>query len=159
EFSLGTPCTANRRGNRQGPDLTTHSQHSVKPEWHEAAPSIFFKVLAADIEKNRVSVLVRLAPGTDYPPHRHAGIEEVHLPHGEMMIDDKKFYPGITFVPSPAASIIMSGARRVARVFSSRQPKTQYFDFWSRINSSSLSATKSYVGQSSIPGREKCRSV
>ena len=39
-------------------------------------------------------MLVRLAPGTDYPPHRHAGIEELHLLHGELLIDDKKFYPG-----------------------------------------------------------------
>jgi len=30
----------------------------------------------------------------DYPPHRHAGVEELHLLHGELMIDDKKLYPG-----------------------------------------------------------------
>jgi len=39
-------------------------------------------------------MLVRLAPGTDYPRHRHAGIEELHLLHGELMIGDKKLYPG-----------------------------------------------------------------
>jgi anti-sigma factor ChrR (cupin superfamily) len=39
-------------------------------------------------------MLVRLAPGTDYPRHRHAGVEELHLLHGELMIDDKKLYPG-----------------------------------------------------------------
>jgi len=66
----------------------------VEPEWQEAAPGISVKVLAADTEKDRVSMLVRLAPGTDYPPHRHASIEELHLLHGELMIDDKKFYPG-----------------------------------------------------------------
>ena len=46
------------------------------------------------MERNRVSMLVRLAPGTDYPPHRHAGVEELHLLYGELMIDDKKLYPG-----------------------------------------------------------------
>src|SRR5216683_182257 len=35
-----------------------------------------------------------LAPGTDYPPHRHAGVEELHLLQGELMIGDKKLYPG-----------------------------------------------------------------
>ena len=65
-----------------------------KPEWQEAAPGISVKILAADIEQDRVSMLVRLAPGTDYPPHRHADIEELHLLHGELMIDDKKLYPG-----------------------------------------------------------------
>jgi quercetin dioxygenase-like cupin family protein len=65
-----------------------------KPEWQEAATGISIKLLAADVESDRVSMLVRLAPGTDYPPHRHAGIEELYLLHGELMIDDKKLYPG-----------------------------------------------------------------
>ena len=74
--------------------LLPSSQVAAKPEWEEAAPGISCKLLATDTEKNRVSMLVRLAPGTDYPPHRHAGIEELHLLHGELMIDDKKLYPG-----------------------------------------------------------------
>ena len=41
-----------------------------------------------------LSMLVRLAPGTDYPPHRHAGVEELHLLHGELMVNEKKLYPG-----------------------------------------------------------------
>ena len=39
-------------------------------------------------------MLVRLAPGTEYPPHRHGGVEELHLLHGELMIGDRKLYPG-----------------------------------------------------------------
>jgi len=65
-----------------------------KSEWEQAAPGISVKLLGTDTAKNRVSMLVRLAPGTDYPPHRHAGIEELHLLHGELMIDEKKLYPG-----------------------------------------------------------------
>jgi anti-sigma factor ChrR (cupin superfamily) len=41
-----------------------------------------------------VSMLVRLAPGTDYPPHRHADVEELHLLHGELIVDEKTLYPG-----------------------------------------------------------------
>ena len=63
-------------------------------EWEEAAPGISCKLLATDTERRRVSMLVRLAPGTDYPPHRHAGVEELHLLHGELMVDDKKLHPG-----------------------------------------------------------------
>jgi len=66
----------------------------AEPEWIEAAPGIACKLLATDTEKNRVSMLVRLAPGTEYPPHRHAGVEELHLLHGELMIGDRKLYPG-----------------------------------------------------------------
>ncbi len=70
------------------------SQLPAKPEWEEVAPGISCKLLATDTEKNYVSMLVRLAPGTDYPRHRHAGVEELHLLHGELMIGDKKLYPG-----------------------------------------------------------------
>ena len=66
----------------------------VEPEWEEVAPGISCKLLATDTERARVSMLVRLAPGVDYPPHRHAGLEELHLLQGELMIDDRKLYPG-----------------------------------------------------------------
>ena len=67
---------------------------TAKPEWEQAAPGIDVKLLATDTKKKRVSMLVRLAPGTEYPPHRHAGIEELYLLQGELMIDDKKVCPG-----------------------------------------------------------------
>jgi anti-sigma factor ChrR (cupin superfamily) len=69
-------------------------QRWAEPEWKEVAPGISCKLLATDAEKNRVSMVVRLAPGTDYPPHRHDGVEELHLLHGELIVDDKTFYPG-----------------------------------------------------------------
>jgi anti-sigma factor ChrR (cupin superfamily) len=67
---------------------------SAPPEWKEVAPGISVKLLATDTRQNRVSMLVRLAPGAEYPGHRHAGLEELHLLHGELMIDDRKLYPG-----------------------------------------------------------------
>jgi len=69
-------------------------QRSAQPEWKEAAPGISVKLLATDTQKNRVSMLVRLAPGAEYPRHRHAGLEELHLLDGELMIDDRTLYPG-----------------------------------------------------------------
>jgi anti-sigma factor ChrR (cupin superfamily) len=63
-------------------------------EWDEAAPGIFCKLLATDTERDRVSMLVRLAPGAAYPPHTHAGVEELYLLDGELMIDDRKLHPG-----------------------------------------------------------------
>jgi anti-sigma factor ChrR (cupin superfamily) len=65
-----------------------------EPEWEEVAPGISCKLLATDSEKHRVSMLVRLAPGIDYPPHTHAGVEELHLLDGELWIDDRKLRPG-----------------------------------------------------------------
>lgn len=66
-----------------------------EPEWKDVAPGISCKLLATDAERHRVSMLVRLAPGADYPPHTHAGVEELYLLDGELWIDDNKLYPGM----------------------------------------------------------------
>ena len=65
-----------------------------EPAWEEVCPGISVKLLATDEKKHIVSMLVRLAPGTDYPPHTHAGVEELHLLDGELWIDERKLYPG-----------------------------------------------------------------
>jgi anti-sigma factor ChrR (cupin superfamily) len=75
------------------PALATTPQWT-QPEWREVAPGISCMLLATDTERDRVSMLVRLAPGVDYPPHRHAGVEELHLLDGELVIDDKTLHPG-----------------------------------------------------------------
>jgi anti-sigma factor ChrR (cupin superfamily) len=66
----------------------------LEPEWEEAAPGICCKLLATNVEQDRVTMLVRLAPGVEYPPHTHAGVEELHLLQGELWIDHRKLYPG-----------------------------------------------------------------
>ena len=66
----------------------------AEPEWEEATPGISCKLLATDMETGRVSMLVRLAPGAEYPPHRHAGIEELHMLEGELLVDDKRLRAG-----------------------------------------------------------------
>jgi anti-sigma factor ChrR (cupin superfamily) len=50
----------------------------IEPEWEEVAPGISCKLLAANQETHQVSMLVRLAPSASYPPHTHAGVEELH---------------------------------------------------------------------------------
>lgn len=65
-----------------------------EPRWEEVAPGIFCKLMATDTERHRVSMLVRLLPGVDYPPHTHAGLEELFLLDGELWIDDRKLYAG-----------------------------------------------------------------
>lgn len=65
-----------------------------EPEWEDVAPGISCKLLATDREFDRVTMLVRLTPGTAYPPHRHAGVEELFLLDGELWIEDRKLHPG-----------------------------------------------------------------
>jgi anti-sigma factor ChrR (cupin superfamily) len=77
-----------------GEPLLPTTQEWSEPEWEVVASGISCKLLAVDTERQRVSMLVRLAPGVAYPPHSHAGVEELHLLHGELWIEDRKLYPG-----------------------------------------------------------------
>jgi anti-sigma factor ChrR (cupin superfamily) len=70
------------------------TRQACEPDWEEVAPGISCKLLATDAKQKRVSMLVRLAPGVDYPPHTHAGYEELHLLEGELWINDRKLRPG-----------------------------------------------------------------
>jgi anti-sigma factor ChrR (cupin superfamily) len=74
-----------------------------EPEWEQVAPGIECKLLAADMERHRVSMLVRLAPGASYPPHTHAGVEELHLLDGELWINGRKLVPGDYNYGAPGA--------------------------------------------------------
>jgi anti-sigma factor ChrR (cupin superfamily) len=65
-----------------------------EPDWLQVTPVIQVKLLANDSEKHVVSMLVRLAPGGEYPPHEHAGTEELFLLDGELWIDDRLLKPG-----------------------------------------------------------------
>ena len=70
------------------------SREWQEPEWKQVAPGIECKLLAQDEKRERISMAVRLAPGAEYPPHEHAGVEELHLLDGELWIDERKLYPG-----------------------------------------------------------------
>ena len=74
-----------------------------EPAWEQVAPGIQCKLLATDDERHRVSMLVRLEPGASYPPHTHAGVEELHLLDGELWIDDRKLFPGDYNYGAPGA--------------------------------------------------------
>jgi quercetin dioxygenase-like cupin family protein len=86
----------------ESPVVPPHAAQHL--EWEDAAPGISVKILATDTDRQRVSMLVRLAPGTDYPSHRHAGLEELHLLDGELMIDKETLYPG-DFIRAEAGSV------------------------------------------------------
>ena len=73
---------------------TSRAARWSEPEWQDVAPGISVKLLATDSDRHRVSMLVRLVPGGEYPAHTHAGVEELHLLDGELWIDDRKLYPG-----------------------------------------------------------------
>ena len=76
------------------PPVMPRARRWSEPDWNQVAPGIECKLLATDTERHQVSMLVRLAPGASYPPHTHAGVEELHLLDGELWIDERKLFPG-----------------------------------------------------------------
>jgi hypothetical protein len=69
----------------------------VELAWENVGPGIACKFLSEDTDQHRISMLVRLAPGAEYPSHTHAGTEELHLLQGELWIDDRKLFAGDYF--------------------------------------------------------------
>jgi anti-sigma factor ChrR (cupin superfamily) len=84
---------AQRIASETGATPKRSAPHWDEPPWEEVAPGIFCKLMATDTQAHRVSMLVRLLPGVDYPPHTHAGLEELFLLDGELWINDRKLYP------------------------------------------------------------------
>jgi anti-sigma factor ChrR (cupin superfamily) len=95
---------AERVGAGVVPGAESRNWQWSEPEWEDVGPGIECKLLATDIDRDLLSMLVRLAPGTDYPPHTHAGVEELHLLQGELWIDDSKLYPGDYYRAEPGTS-------------------------------------------------------
>jgi anti-sigma factor ChrR (cupin superfamily) len=91
-------------GETGGEPLPQPIRQWVEPEWEVVAPGISCKVLSTDAERDRVSMLVRLEPGVEYPPHTHAGAEELHLLDGELWIDHRKLYPGDYYRAEPGTA-------------------------------------------------------
>ena len=85
------------------PPVLPQQRQWSEPDWEQVAPGIECKLLATDTERHRVSMLVRLAPGASYPPHTHAGVEELHLLDGELWIDERKLFPGDYNYGAPSA--------------------------------------------------------
>lgn len=52
------------------------------------------KRLAVDVEGDRVTMLVRMAPGSAFPGHRHAGAEECYVLSGDLCFDDQVMHAG-----------------------------------------------------------------
>lgn len=82
---------------KQSPKSSTGEQTFIlanEGEWQEMAPGISMKMLSHDSETGRTMVLVRLAPGAAYPPHRHMGLEECLVVEGDLHVDGTILHAG-----------------------------------------------------------------
>lgn len=53
---------------------------------HSNVRGMQVKLLHYDASRGRRTQLVRMAPGTCYPPHRHADVEEIYLIDGDLTL-------------------------------------------------------------------------
>ncbi len=54
-----------------------------------AIPGIDVRPLSVSIERRHATMLVRMAPGTAYPGHRHGGPEECYVLSGDLQVGDE----------------------------------------------------------------------
>jgi hypothetical protein len=76
----------------------------AEPEWEDVAPGISCKVLATDEASGRVSMVLRMAPGAEYPRHTHAGLEELHMLDGELLVNETTLVAGDYHRSEPGSS-------------------------------------------------------
>ncbi len=50
--------------------------------------------LHLDVESDRVTMLIRMAPGTSYPAHRHSGAEECYVLEGDLLVGEYRMRAG-----------------------------------------------------------------
>ncbi|ULA64116.1 MAG: Cupin7 domain-containing protein [Nitrospira sp.] len=62
--------------------------------WQEIAPGVAAKALSFDLVSRRATALLRFAPGTRYPPHRHTEMEELYVLQGGCSIAGREMAVG-----------------------------------------------------------------
>lgn len=63
--------------------------------WEKTAiPGVLVKKLHVDPVADRVTMLIRMAPGTSYPAHRHGGPEDCYVIEGDLSVGDLKMRAG-----------------------------------------------------------------
>lgn len=67
-------------------------------------PGIFVKRLFVDQAANRCTMLIRMEPGSSYPPHRHGGVEECYVIEGDIQVAGQEMNKG-DYQMAPAESI------------------------------------------------------
>lgn len=70
-------------------------QRAQEGKWEATAvPGVEVKKLFVDQSRSYATMLVRMAPGTSYPGHRHAGFEECYVLQGDLHVGDTVLHAG-----------------------------------------------------------------
>jgi anti-sigma factor ChrR (cupin superfamily) len=86
--------------------------HYGEVKWrHFRSPGISIGNLYIDKEKREITCLMRLEPGVIFPPHRHAGPEEIFVLEGDLTVEGERCDRGdyVRSVPGSAHSPFTEG--------------------------------------------------
>jgi quercetin dioxygenase-like cupin family protein len=73
-----------------------------------AAAGVEVRPLHVDPERKYVTMLVKMAPGSSYPGHAHAGLEECFVLDGDLRVGEEVLHPATTSAPSKDPSTASS---------------------------------------------------
>ena len=78
--------------------VTAPSNHTITAAdgaWIQTAvPGVRIKILAIDRTRDRVTMLLKAAPGARYPAHRHSGPEECYVISGSLFVEGRVLRAG-----------------------------------------------------------------
>lgn len=86
---------------------------SSEGEWEDTAvEGVQARLLHVDQARDEVTMLIRMAPGTAYPSHRHAGDEQCFVLQGDLEVEDKVLHAGdYQFAPEGSIHGVQSTER------------------------------------------------
>lgn len=90
-WSAALPAGASTEGFAAGMYAVTGAAGVWEPI---GIPGIEVKRLAVDSARRTATMLVRMAAGTSYPPHRHAAVEECFVLSGDLRVGDRELRAG-----------------------------------------------------------------
>jgi quercetin dioxygenase-like cupin family protein len=74
---------------------SNHTISAADGAWVETAvPGVRIKILAIDRTRDRVTMLLKGAPGARYPAHRHSGPEECYVISGSVTVEGQLLRAG-----------------------------------------------------------------
>jgi anti-sigma factor ChrR (cupin superfamily) len=79
---------------RRPPSESIHVVRALQGEWQKVCDGVVAKQLYADPERDSVTMLIRMDPGSTYPPHRHAGAEQCLVLEGDVRVGNLVLHAG-----------------------------------------------------------------
>lgn len=82
---------------KEHPQLTKENQafgSAAWLEWTPLFPGVDMKLLSLDQEQGYATTLIRMAPGSRIPPHRHVDPEDSYVLEGEIVVSGVLMRPG-----------------------------------------------------------------